>query len=224
MTRLPFLPRSPNLRLNIYKPVYGRKVAILEHLADAGNPPFKFLLSAPMVSCAGSQARMNVLIVEDSRFLRISNERALQKAGYDVITAADGEEGLRLAIERKPDLVILDLMLPKLPGYEVLRELRKRPETAAMPVMIVSSLPQSNDQKLLDQGATSYFEGSCWTRALIFLFKTCARCSPKRKPPRSARPPAPKLKFSPTLPIPFSKRRGDHLNILIVDDSRLLRL
>jgi len=82
---------------------------------------------------------MNVLIVEDSRFLRISNERALQKAGYEGITAADGE-GLRLALERKPDLVILDLMLPKLPGYEVLRELRKRPETATMPVMIVSSL------------------------------------------------------------------------------------
>ena len=73
---------------------------------------------------------MNALIVEDSRFLRMSNERALQKAGYDVITAADGEEGLRLALERKPDLVILDLMLPKLPGYEVLRELRKHPETA----------------------------------------------------------------------------------------------
>ena len=83
---------------------------------------------------------MNVLIVEDSRFLRISNESALQKAGYEVITAADAEEGLRLALERKPDLVIIDLMLPKLPGYEVLRELRKRPETATMPVMIVSSL------------------------------------------------------------------------------------
>jgi DNA-binding response OmpR family regulator len=64
---------------------------------------------------------MNILIVEDSCFLRISNERALVRAGYDVITAADGEEGLRLAQERKPDLVILDLMPPKLPGREVLR-------------------------------------------------------------------------------------------------------
>jgi DNA-binding response OmpR family regulator len=100
---------------------------------------------------------MNVLIVEDSRFLRMSNERALQQAGYQVITAADGEEGLRLALERKPDLVVLDLMLPKLPGHEVLRELRKHPETAAIPVMVVSSLPQSNDRKL-DEGATSYFE------------------------------------------------------------------
>ena len=84
---------------------------------------------------------MNILIVEDSRFLRISNERALVRAGYQVITAADGEEGLRLARERLPDLVILDLMLPKLPGREVLRALRNRPETAEIPVMVVSSLP-----------------------------------------------------------------------------------
>jgi DNA-binding response OmpR family regulator len=101
---------------------------------------------------------MNVLIVEDSRFLRMSNERALQQAGFVVMSAADGEEGLRLALEHKPDLVVLDLMLPKLPGYEVLRELRKRPETSAIPIMIVTSLPQSNDRKLLDEGATSYFE------------------------------------------------------------------
>jgi len=65
-----------------------------------------------------------------------------------------------LALERRPDLVVLDLMLPKLPGYEVLKELRKRPETAAIPVMIVSSLPHSDDHKLLDEGATSYFQKS----------------------------------------------------------------
>jgi DNA-binding response OmpR family regulator len=91
---------------------------------------------------------VNVLIVEGSRFFRMSNERALSRAGYHVITAADGEEGLRLAQEHKPDLVILDLMLPKLPGREVLRA----------SVMIVTSLPQSNDRKLLDEVATSYFE------------------------------------------------------------------
>jgi DNA-binding response OmpR family regulator len=101
---------------------------------------------------------MNVLIVEDSRFLRVSNQRAPQQSGYEVIIAADGEEGVRLALERKPDLVVLDLMLPKLPSYEVLRELRKHRETAKIPVMVVSSLPQSNDQRLPDDGATSYFE------------------------------------------------------------------
>jgi len=110
------------------------------------------------VFCAVKEPRMKVLIIEDSRFLRLSNEQALKQAGYEVITASDGEEGLRLTLERRPDLVILDLMLPKLPGHEVLRELRKHPQTASIPVMVVTSLPQANDRKLLEQGATSYFE------------------------------------------------------------------
>jgi len=67
---------------------------------------------------------MNILIVDDSRFLRLANERALTKAGHKGITASDGEEGLHLARERKPDLVILDMMLPKLSGQEVLHALR----------------------------------------------------------------------------------------------------
>jgi len=101
---------------------------------------------------------MTILILEDSRFLPISNEWALVRAGYQVITAADGEEGLRLAREQRRDLVILDLMLPKLPGREVLRALRSRPETAEIPVMVVSSLPQSDDRQLMQERATSYFE------------------------------------------------------------------
>ena len=115
-------------------------------------------LTAADVFLAVKETHMNVLIVEDSRFLRLSNERALQQAGYNVITAADGEEGLRLALERRPDLVILDLMLPKLPGHEVIRELRKHPQTSSIPIMVVTSLPKSNDRKVLEQGATAYFE------------------------------------------------------------------
>ncbi len=103
---------------------------------------------------------MKVLIVDDSRFLRMANERALVRNGHVVITASDGEEGLRMARERKPDLVVLDMMLPKISGPEVLRALRQDPSTASMPVMVLSSLPQSNEQKLLDAGATSYFAKS----------------------------------------------------------------
>jgi DNA-binding response OmpR family regulator len=101
---------------------------------------------------------MKILVIEDSRLLRMANERALMRAGHEVISASDGQEGLRLAMEEKPDLVILDLISPKLPGREVLRELRGNPDTASIPVMIVSSLSQANDQKLLDEGATSYHE------------------------------------------------------------------
>jgi DNA-binding response OmpR family regulator len=69
----------------------------------------------------------------------------------------NGEEGLRLAGEHKPDLIVLDMMLPKLPGQDVLRALRKDTGTAALSVMVLTSLPQSNEDKLVNEGATSYF-------------------------------------------------------------------
>jgi len=101
---------------------------------------------------------MNILIVDDSRFFRLANERALVKAGHQVIAAADGEEGLRLAREHKPNLIILDMMLPKLTGPSVLKALRKDPDTAAIPIMVLTSLPQSNENRLVREGATAYFE------------------------------------------------------------------
>jgi CheY-like chemotaxis protein len=101
---------------------------------------------------------MNILIVDDSRFLRLANERALSKAGHQVLTASDGEEGLRLGIEHQPDLIVLDMLLPKLSGPEVLRALRKNLRTATIPIMVLTSLPQRNQDKLLKEGATVYFE------------------------------------------------------------------
>lgn len=112
---------------------------------------------------------MNILLVDDSRFLRMANERALARSGHHVISASDGEEGLRLAIEQKPDLVILDMMLPKLSGPDVLRALRKDPSTAQIPVMVLTSLPQSNEEKLVNEGAAAYFE-----KSLLTLDKTSA--------------------------------------------------
>jgi DNA-binding response OmpR family regulator len=103
---------------------------------------------------------VNILIVDDSRLLRISNERALVKAGHHVISAEDGEAGLRLTLEHKPDLVVLDMMLPKLSGPDVLRAIRNHPETASIPVLVLSALPQCNENKLLSEGATAYFQKS----------------------------------------------------------------
>lgn len=109
---------------------------------------------------------MKILLVDDSRFLRLANERALTRAGHQVLASADGEEGLRLAIEHKPDLVVLDMMLPKISGPDVLRALRKNPATTAIPVMVLTSLPQSNEGRLISEGATAYFE-----KALLTLDK-----------------------------------------------------
>ena len=106
---------------------------------------------------------MNILLVDDSRFLRVANQRALVRAGHNVSAAADGEEGLRLAIERTPDLIVLDMMLPRMSGPDVLHALRKNPRTARIPVMVLTSLSQSNEVRLINEGATAYFEKSLLT-------------------------------------------------------------
>jgi CheY-like chemotaxis protein len=102
----------------------------------------------------------SILLVEDSRFLRVASERALLRAGYSVMTAGDGEEALRMAHERVPDLILLDMLLPKLGGPQVLHALRNNPLTALVPIIVLSSLPQKNEEKLRKEGATAYFEKS----------------------------------------------------------------
>jgi CheY-like chemotaxis protein len=89
-----------------------------------------------------------------------ANEPSLRKAGYQTITASDGEEGLRHARERKPDVIVLDMMLPKLGGADLLQVLKGDPATARIPVIVLSSLPQKNEQKLMAAGAAAYLEKS----------------------------------------------------------------
>jgi CheY-like chemotaxis protein len=102
----------------------------------------------------------SILLVEDSRFLRLANERTLVKAGYSVVTAGDGEEALRIANATIPDLILLDMLLPTLGGVQVLQALRSNVLTALIPVVVLSSLPQKNEFKLKKEGATAYFEKS----------------------------------------------------------------
>ena len=101
-----------------------------------------------------------VLLVEDSKFLRAATERALTQAGYQVVCAVDGEEGLRQAREQAPDLVLLDMMLPKVTGPDVLKALKNDPATTAIPVMVLTSLSQKNAQALEKDGAAGFFETS----------------------------------------------------------------
>jgi CheY-like chemotaxis protein len=102
----------------------------------------------------------SILLVEDSKFLRLAGERALTKAGYRVVSTADGEQGLRVAQEQTPDLILLDMLLPKLSGPDVLRALKRNPATATIPVIVLSSLSQKNETRLKRDGATAYFEKS----------------------------------------------------------------
>jgi CheY-like chemotaxis protein len=99
---------------------------------------------------------MKVLLIEDSKFQRIANGRALIRAGYDVVYAVDGEEGLRVAHENMPDLILLDMMLPKVSGLDVLRALKADILVKHIPVVVLSGLGQSNEEKLLKEGATAF--------------------------------------------------------------------
>jgi CheY-like chemotaxis protein len=102
----------------------------------------------------------SILLVEDSKFLRLASERALTRAGYNVISTDDGEQALRVAHDCPPDLILLDMLLPRLGGPEVLRALKKDPATKDIPVVVLSSLPQKNEMRLKKDGATAYFEKS----------------------------------------------------------------
>ena len=101
---------------------------------------------------------MKILLVADSLPIRRANEPALLKAGYEVVCAEDGETALRQAQNEKPDLILLDMILPKMSGPDVLRHLKSEPQTAEIPVVVLSSLTEKNRQKLMDEGAEEYIE------------------------------------------------------------------
>lgn len=98
-----------------------------------------------------------ILIVEDDNFLRELITQKLITEGYELLEAIDGEEGLKKIKEEKPDLVILDLILPGIDGYEVLYQIKKEPATAEIPVIILSNLGQKEDvEKGLKLGAVDF--------------------------------------------------------------------
>lgn len=99
---------------------------------------------------------MKILLIEDSKFQRLAMERALVRAGYGVIQARDGEEGLAAARENTPDLILLDMMLPKLSGLDVLRALKSDDLLKHIPVVVQSGLGQANEAKLLTEGAAAF--------------------------------------------------------------------
>ncbi len=101
-----------------------------------------------------------VLLIDDSKFLRRTNELAVSRSGYRVLVAADGDEGLRLAREKVPDVIVLDILLPKLSGEQLIQALKADPNTTQIPIIVLSSLPQSNEAKLRNAGAAAYLEKS----------------------------------------------------------------
>ena len=98
-----------------------------------------------------------VLCADDDEDILSLVALRLTRAGYEVVTATDGEQAVRLARERRPALAVLDVMMPKRTGYEVLAELRAEPSLAGMKVILLSARVQESDvARGLDAGADAY--------------------------------------------------------------------
>ena len=98
-----------------------------------------------------------ILVIEDDKFLRELIAQKLVKEGYEISEAIDGEEGIKKIKEEKPDLVLLDLILPGIDGFEVLSMMREDLAVASIPVIILSNLGQKEDvERGLKLGAADY--------------------------------------------------------------------
>ncbi|MDP2951086.1 MAG: response regulator [bacterium] len=100
---------------------------------------------------------LKILTIEDDKFLRELIRRKLQEVGFEAVSASSGEEGLALVKAEKPNLILLDLIMPGMDGFTTLKELQKDPLLASIPVIILSNLGQQDDiDKAKQLGAVDF--------------------------------------------------------------------
>ncbi|MDP2864422.1 MAG: response regulator [bacterium] len=105
-----------------------------------------------------------ILFIEDESALQKTFGEILSQEGYEMIPALDGETGLEMAKTKKPDLILLDLILPKVHGFDVLKQLKEDPGTKGIPVIILTNLEGMGDvDKAIGLGATTYLVKAKYT-------------------------------------------------------------
>jgi DNA-binding response OmpR family regulator len=105
-----------------------------------------------------------ILFIEDESALQKTFGEILKQEGFEMISALDGETGLNLAKTKKPDLILLDLILPKKDGFEVLKELKEDKNTKEIPVIVLTNLEGIEDvDRALQLGATTYLVKAQYT-------------------------------------------------------------
>jgi len=98
-----------------------------------------------------------ILFIEDEQTLQKTLGDILRKEGYEVVSALNGEIGLRLAKTDKPDLILLDLILPVVDGFEVLKHIKNDPKIREIPIIVLTNLDKMEDvERALQAGATTY--------------------------------------------------------------------
>ncbi len=98
-----------------------------------------------------------ILLVEDNEMNRDMLSRRLQRRGYDVIIALDGDAGVTMAASERPDLILMDMSLPVLDGWEATRRIKGTPETASIPIIALTAHAMAGDKdKALEAGCDDY--------------------------------------------------------------------
>jgi len=104
-----------------------------------------------------SMEKKKILIIEDDSILQKALQEFLIAEGFETLSALDGEEGVKIGKEKKPDLILLDIILPKMDGYEVLKAMKSDESTKNIPIILLTNLGSLNDvEKALGLGATTY--------------------------------------------------------------------
>lgn len=102
-------------------------------------------------------AQKKILMVDDSKTVLMMEQMMLRNGGYELVTATDGAEGVEKALRELPDLILLDVVMPKMDGFEACRRLREHPETRATPVIMVTTRGEPvNVEKGYEVGCTDY--------------------------------------------------------------------
>jgi DNA-binding response OmpR family regulator len=101
--------------------------------------------------------RKKILLVDDSSTVILMEKMILSKAPYELVVAKDGQEGVEKAVSEKPDLILMDVMMPRLNGFEACKRLRAQDDTAAIPVILVTTRGEAESMKSgHDAGCTDY--------------------------------------------------------------------
>lgn len=112
--------------------------------------------------------KIKIMIAEDDKFISLAYKDGLARQGFEVVHAPDGVQAVKMAQEEKPDLILLDLIMPEKNGFEALEELKAGNNTKNIPVIILSNLGQENDiKKGRELGAVDYLIKSNYSIAEV---------------------------------------------------------
>jgi len=152
---------------NSGQPVEIKKIlelGVVDYLIKANFNPDEVVAKVRKVFERQKAKCPTILIIEDDKFLRDLLEKKLKKADYKILSETDGEKGLKTCKDKKPDFVLLDILLPEMRGFEVLQEIKQDQDIKDIPVIILSNLGEKEDiEKGLELGASDYIIKSNFT-------------------------------------------------------------